>query len=112
MHTSSGSATDIGRVRRLNEDSLLAHPPVFLVADGMGGHSAGDVASRAVVEEFYGLAGRAGVTDDDLGRCFERAAARVRASVPGGRTAGTTVAGVAVAAHEAGPYWLVFNVGD
>ncbi|WNB85960.1 protein phosphatase 2C domain-containing protein [Cellulomonas sp. ATA003] len=111
MRTSWGSATDRGRVRRLNEDALLAQPPLFLVADGMGGHDAGDVASRVTVEEFSRLADRDGVTHDDVQAAFARAAARVRESVGAGRTAGTTVAGAAVAAGGA-PYWLVFNVGD
>ena len=41
--------TDIGLTRAMNEDSVLAASPVFLVADGMGGHDAGDKASAAVV---------------------------------------------------------------
>ena len=51
-----GARTDVGRVREVNEDSYLALPPVFVVADGMGGHDGGDVASRIVVEEFGRLA--------------------------------------------------------
>ena len=51
-----GAATDVGQVREVNEDSYLAAPPLFVVADGMGGHEGGDVASRIVVEEFARLA--------------------------------------------------------
>ncbi|MCL3863206.1 protein phosphatase 2C domain-containing protein [Actinotalea sp. K2] len=112
VRTSWGSATDRGRVRRLNEDALLAYPPVFLVADGMGGHAAGDVASRLAVEEFSQLAGRAGASPDEVHACFHRTATRLRETVAEGRTAGTTVAGVAIAAHDGGSYWLVFNIGD
>jgi protein phosphatase len=50
--------TDTGRQRRGNEDSSLARPPVFVVADGMGGAQAGEVASQIAVEAFeHGLPG-------------------------------------------------------
>ena len=110
MRTSWGSATDRGLVRDVNEDALLAFPPVFLVADGMGGHDAGEVASRVAVEEFAALAGRAGLTADDVHGCFGRTAERLRIEL--GRSGGTTVVGAALTEDDGGAYWLVFNVGD
>lgn len=112
MRTLWGSATDRGRVRAINEDALLAYPPVFLVADGMGGHAAGDLASRLAVEEFAQLAGRAAADPDEVHECFRRTALRLRDAVAAGRTAGTTVAGAAIAAYDGSAYWLVFNIGD
>lgn len=50
MNVRAGAATDIGRVREGNEDSFLAREPLFAVADGMGGHLGGEVASRLALE--------------------------------------------------------------
>ena len=44
--------TDTGRQRSANEDSLFTRPPLFVVADGMGGAQAGEVASKTAAETF------------------------------------------------------------
>jgi PPM family protein phosphatase len=51
---SVGARTDVGRVRSANEDSYLVKEPIFVVADGMGGHLAGDVASSTAVSTIEG----------------------------------------------------------
>lgn len=51
-----GSRTEIGNVREHNEDSLTVLPPLFAVADGMGGHEAGEVASEITINTLNDLA--------------------------------------------------------
>lgn len=111
------AATDVGLVREVNEDAHLTAPPVFLVADGMGGHAGGDVASAIVVEEFGALAGTAydadsvvlavaGALEASQRRIEEHAAGGVGRAVPG-----TTVAGVFVV-EKGETALLVVNLGD
>ncbi|BDZ41260.1 serine/threonine protein phosphatase [Paraoerskovia sediminicola] len=111
-----GAATHRGRRRSLNEDAYLAQSPAFFVADGMGGHDAGEVASAAAVDALGGIvrASRAGVVGlgevrDHLGRA--QAAVRGVESSPE-RRAGTTVAGAVMTVEDGLPYWLVVNLGD
>lgn len=115
-----GASTDVGLVRKVNEDSYLVSPPVFVVADGMGGHSGGDVASTMVVEEFQRLADdydpRRGAQQvrDALGRAQTRIldyGDAHRALHPGWH-AGTTAV-VAVLVDDNGvTKWLLANLGD
>ncbi len=104
-----GSATHCGHHRRVNEDSLLVLPHVYVVADGMGGHAAGDQASAILVEEMRALAERA-VEAGDVSEVLEQANVRVRALADGG--AGTTVTAAIGVVHDEAPYWLVANLGD
>jgi len=55
MNYRVGSRTDIGRARERNEDSMLVKEPLFAVADGMGGHRGGDVASAMTREALEDL---------------------------------------------------------
>ena len=89
-----GAATDVGLVRKANEDAYLVAPPVFVVADGMGGHANGDVASRIVVEEFarlaeagYDPARAAEVVADTLVACQRRIREFAAAELAGPRAA-------------------------
>jgi PPM family protein phosphatase len=108
---SHGVDTSVGRVRRVNEDSYLAVPPIYAVADGMGGHGSGDIASRLAVEV--------------LGRCvmlrplFTEAvlhalgeANQVIIEHDGPNRMGTTITGLAGLETLGGDRLIVFNVGD
>ena len=55
MNVSVGAATDIGQVREGNEDSYLVVEPLYAVADGMGGHRGGEVASSLALETVQGM---------------------------------------------------------
>lgn len=106
-----GSATACGPVRTVNEDAMLASPPVFVVSDGMGGHAAGDIAARIVVDEFDtagDTALGADVGADWVLGCIRRAGGRIRAGAGGG----ATVVGLAITEYDGAPYWLTFNIGD
>jgi PPM family protein phosphatase len=116
-----GTRTDVGLVREVNEDAFLAMPPVFVVADGMGGHDGGDVASRMVVEEFGKLAdegydpARAGdLVTETLKECQRRISEYGAEQVTERKArgyAGTTVA-AALLVDDGGPKWLLVNLGD
>ena len=70
MKVNPGAATDVGRVRSGNEDSFLVDEALslFVVADGMGGHAAGEVASNIAVHTFRDTVHR----ERDLLERFER----------------------------------------
>lgn len=65
MNISVGAHTDVGRVREGNEDSFLADSPLFVVADGMGGHLAGDIASATAVEVIKERTGELSADDPE-----------------------------------------------
>lgn len=105
--------TDVGLRRAHNEDSLVTQPPVFAIADGMGGHSHGDIASRVVVERLGELGGRDRVEPADVVEALREATADIaRLAGDGDAGTGTTVTGCAFAEHDGEPYFAIFNVGD
>jgi serine/threonine protein phosphatase PrpC len=114
VQLSWGSATHIGQ-REENQDRLLAVPPVFAVADGMGGHAAGAEAAQAAINCLAQLGGRESLMVEELQVAVRRADASIRAlgeADPSMEGAGSTVAGVALVEHEGEPAWAVFHIGD
>jgi serine/threonine protein phosphatase PrpC len=114
-----GASSDVGRVRKVNEDSFLAQAPVFFVADGMGGHAHGDAASQTVIRVFT----------DHIEENFPSTPERILDAIHSSNDAvrglssdedfgtaisGTTLAGVAVvdAGDGIGFHWMAYNVGD
>jgi serine/threonine protein phosphatase PrpC len=71
--------TDVGRQRRSNEDSSYASSPVFVVADGMGGAQAGEVASQMVVEAFSQGLPQDGSPEERLSIVVQRANREIHA---------------------------------
>ena len=110
-----GVATDVGRVREHNEDSAFAQAGVYVVADGMGGHAAGEIASRITADTLGELAGRDGLKVADFVRQIETANWRILAAAgqdPSKNGMATTVTGVALVTVGGSPHWAVLNLGD
>ena len=59
FHCIASERTDVGMVRKINEDACVSRPDIGLwaVADGMGGHSAGDLASGKIVAQLGDVTG-------------------------------------------------------
>jgi PPM family protein phosphatase len=112
-----GAATDVGRVRSGNEDFLSADDGLFLVADGMGGHKAGEVASHLAVEHVRSqVEGRnGGVTTDDLVDAVQEANSVLverAGNDPELKGMGTTLCALALVRDEGRDLLGVVNVGD
>jgi protein phosphatase len=109
-----GSLTDVGRVRTNNEDELLVAEPLFAVADGMGGHAAGEVASQVAIEALRLAFDRNHSADGlaDAVRTANRAVwdrAQERAEHRG---MGTTMTALALVGEGDDETLAVVNVGD
>ncbi|HEY2044341.1 MAG TPA: PP2C family serine/threonine-protein phosphatase [Jatrophihabitans sp.] len=110
-----GSATDVGRIRQLNEDSYWATEGLYVVADGMGGHAAGEVASDLAVGALRQVTELEPLRAEDITTAIWRANEVIlKAGAERGDRLGmgTTLAGIAVVSAAGTDHWAVFNVGD
>ncbi|MET1063808.1 MAG: protein phosphatase 2C domain-containing protein [Arthrobacter sp.] len=114
LRLSCGYGTDRGLRREMNEDSFIAADPVFAVADGMGGHEAGEVASGICVRTLAGVpelaTGRRDATAAVVQESLLTADDSISEATAG--RAGTTLSGVVVVEQMGIPHWLVLNIGD
>jgi serine/threonine protein phosphatase PrpC len=108
---SHGAATSVGRVRQVNEDSYLAVPPLFVVADGMGGHGSGDLASRIAIEEMSACVAFRPLLAEAVLTALEHANRHIIERDAANRM-GTTVTGLAALETAGGYHLMVFNIGD
>ncbi|MCX8007765.1 MAG: Stp1/IreP family PP2C-type Ser/Thr phosphatase [Coriobacteriia bacterium] len=109
-HEWYAGASDVGLVRTGNEDAYLMEPPLFAVADGLGGHQAGEIASTLAVETLYAHAPKR-ADAKGLARAVRAANAAVIEAAEQGRGRegmGTTL----TAAMVEGTRIAVAHVGD
>jgi PPM family protein phosphatase len=111
----AGAATDIGRVRQINEDRYLADEILFAVADGVGGHQAGEVASQTSVETLQKTFMEGEHTTEGLISAVEAANQAVWQLAQGSREKrgmGTTLTALALVQEGGEEQLALANVGD
>jgi serine/threonine protein phosphatase PrpC len=109
----AGAATDVGRVREVNEDSYLVAERVYAVCDGLGGHQAGEVASDIATHTL-----ETAFDEPTVDRLIEAVEAANHAiwelaqDQPDKRGMGTTLTAVAVVEQDEEDLLALVNVGD
>jgi PPM family protein phosphatase len=105
--------THTGRRRDVNQDAVLSSYPLYVVADGMGGHVGGEIASSRTVERLRSVAGAGTVTprtiEKALGRAVKDIVAEVDVTDEG---TGTTLTGVFLDLESPTVSWVTLNIGD
>jgi len=116
MRLSNFAGTDVGRARSGNEDSYFCGRTVFAVADGLGGHQGGEVASAAAVEPLAALDGREFADPAEAAEALTAAIREANAAIldraagdPGLWGMGTTVTAAALAGER---HLQLAHVGD
>ncbi|WP_136587858.1 PP2C family protein-serine/threonine phosphatase [Microbacterium hydrothermale] len=105
--------TDTGRRREVNQDAVLADYPLFVVADGMGGHLGGEIASASTVDRLRAVVETGPVTTKNIEKALSRA---VKDIVSHPETTdegtGTTLTGLYLETQTDEPHWVTLNIGD
>ena len=110
-----GWVTDRGAVRPHNEDSVFVGQQLVAVADGMGGHAAGDVASAMATDAVRQLDGQHNLRPDDIVLALTAVSDAIASRAerePERLGMGTTIAGVGIVVVGGSEHWAIFNVGD
>jgi PPM family protein phosphatase len=106
-------ATDTGKRRDQNQDALLLQYPLFVVADGMGGHLGGEIASASAVDRLRIVARDGKVTPKTIEKALQRAVKDIGAHPEAtDEGTGTTVTGVFLDNTGDTATWVTLNVGD
>ncbi|MEN2737944.1 protein phosphatase 2C domain-containing protein [Microbacterium sp. X-17] len=106
-------ATDTGRRRDINQDAVLASFPLYVVADGMGGHIGGEIASASTVERLTAVVDHGAVSPKTIEKALARAVKDIAAhpeTTDDGT--GTTVTGLFLDSTGPEPHWVTLNIGD
>ncbi|MDR1212773.1 MAG: protein phosphatase 2C domain-containing protein [Propionibacteriaceae bacterium] len=116
MRVRAGVRSDVGRVRRHNEDNYLVGRRIWAVADGMGGQAAGDVASSIVIERLQVCDAAGPLCQDDLVAAvgaINQAILRYGSDNDEAEGLGSTVCGLAsISLGQEQDHWAIFHVGD
>lgn len=113
VSVSWAAVTHTGRRRDTNQDALLAEFPLFVVADGMGGHIGGEIASASTVDRLRAVVDASAVTTKGIEKALARAVKDIasHADTTDDGT-GTTVTGVYLDTAAETPHWVTLNIGD
>lgn len=106
-------ATHTGRRREINQDAVLAQYPLFIVADGMGGHIGGEIASASAVDRLHAVADTGAVSTTAIENALAKAVKDIAARPDSTDEAtGTTVTGLFLDVDGDEVTWVALNIGD
>jgi PPM family protein phosphatase len=113
LELSWAAVTDTGRRREVNQDAMFASYPLFVVADGMGGHVGGEIASASTIDRLRAVADGGHVSPKTIEKALARAVKDI-ASHPEATDdgTGTTVTGVFLDTTGEAAHWVTLNIGD